>query len=190
MDQPLPFYDQIRDEDADDQIALADRGMDFALIASRFNESIVNRLIEGAAGTLVARGADVERLELIRVPGALELPSAAALCIDSGQFDAIITLGCVIRGETSHFDYVAGECARGIVHLASRETIPIMFGVLTTDDRAQAEARAQLAARWEPETEFPPGLSNKGAEAAAAALEMIEIVNQWSEEEDDEDDED
>ena len=96
MTDSLPHYDQIRDPD--EKRALADRGMDFALVASRFNEPIVNRLIEGAAATLVARGADIKNVDLIRVSGSFELPGTARLCADTGLYDAIIALGCVIRG--------------------------------------------------------------------------------------------
>ncbi len=178
MTEALSHYDQVRK--SDETVALADRGMDFAIVAARFNEPIVNRLIEGAVATLLARGAVKDKIELIRVPGAFELPAAARLCVESEAFDAVIALGCVIRGQTPHFDYVSSECARGLAELAHNEDIPVIFGVLTTDTREQAEQRSQLLENWlHPDEEHSPTHSNKGAEAAAAALEMIEIFNDW-----------
>lgn len=191
MTDSLPLYQQIRDPD--EKRALADRGMDFALVASRFNEPVVNRLVEGATATLVARGANVKNIDLIRVPGAFELPAAARLCADTGMYDAIIALGCVIRGETPHFDYVASECARNLARLARREDVPILFGVLTTDTREQAEQRSVLFDDWQdpaPRVEGDRKVSNKGAEAAVAALEMIEVFAEIMEDIDDDDDDD
>ena len=191
MTDSLPHYDQIRDPD--EKRALADPGMDFALVASRFNESIVNRLVEGAAGTLVARGAEIKNIDLIRVSGSFELPGTARLCADTGLYDAIIALGCVIRGETPHFDYVASECARNLAHLARQEDVPILFGVLTTDTREQADQRSVLFDDWQdpsPRMEGGRKVSNKGAEAAVAALEMIEVFTEIMEDIDDDDDDD
>lgn len=189
MTDSLPHYEQIRD--SDEKQLRADQDMDFALVASRFNEPVVNRLIEGAAATLVARGADIKNIDLIRVPGALELPAAARLCAETGMYDAIIALGCVIRGETSHFDYVASECARNLARLARREDVPILFGVLTTDNREQADHRSALFDDWQdPASRMEGGrkVSNKGAEAAVAALEMIEVFAEIMEDIDDDDD--
>ncbi len=191
MTDSLPHYDQIRDPD--EKRALADRGMNFALIASRFNDSIVDRLIEGATATLVARGADIKNVDLVRVPGAFELPGAARLCADTELYDAIIALGCVIRGDTPHFDYVASECARNLARLARREDVPILFGVLTTDTREQADQRSVLFDDWQdpsPRMESDRKVSNKGAEAAVAALEMVEVFAEIMEEIDDDDDDD
>ena len=173
----LPHYERIRDPD--ETPALAHSEMNFALVASRFNESIVNRLIEGAVATLVARGADIENIDLIRVPGAFELTAASRWCVETGVYDAIIALGCVIRGETPHFDYVASECARNLARLAQREDVPVLFGVLTTDTREQAERRSALLDDWKdpvPRREGNRKISNKGAEAAVAALEMNEVL--------------
>ena len=191
MTDSLPHYEQIRDPD--EKRALADRGMDFALIASCFNEPIVNRLIEGTTATLVARGADIKNIDLIRVPGAFELAAAARLCAETGMYDAIIALGCVIRGETPHFDYVASACASNLARLARREDVPILFGVLTTDTREQAEQRSALFDDWQdpsPRMEGDRKVSNKGAEAAVAALEMIEVFAEIMEDIDDDDDDD
>ena len=189
MTDSLPHYEQVRDPD--EKRALADRDMDFALVASRFNEPIVNRLVEGATGTLVARGADIKNIDLIRVPGAFELAATARLCVETGMYDAIIALGCVIRGETPHFDYVASECANNLARLARREDVPILFGVLTTDTREQAEQRSILFADWQdpvPKVEDGRKVSNKGAEAAVAALEMIEVFAEIMEDIDDDSD--
>lgn len=191
MTDSLPHYEQVRDPN--EKRALADRGMDFALVASRFNEPIVNRLIEGATAALVARGADVKNIDLIRVPGAFELAAAARLCSETGMYDAIIALGCVIRGETPHFDYVASACANGLARLARREDVPVLFGVLTTDTREQAEQRSALFDDWQdpaPRMEGGRKVSNKGAEAAVAALEMIEVFAEIMEDIDDDDDDD
>ena len=191
MTNSLPHYDQIRDPDG--KPARVEQGMGFALVASRFNEPVVNRLIEGAAGTLVARGAEPGQIDLIRVPGAFELPGAARLCADTGLYDAIIALGCVIRGETPHFDYVAGECARNLASLARTEDVPILFGVLTTDNREQADYRSALFDDWRdpaPRMKGEQKTSNKGAEAAAAALEMIEVFAEIMEDIVDDDDDD
>ena len=189
MTDSLPHYEQIRDPD--EKRALADQGMSFALIAACFNEPVVNRLIEGATGTLVARGADIENIDLIRVPGAFELAPVARLYADTGMYEAIVALGCVIRGETSHFDYVASECARNLARLARRRDVPILFGVLTTDTLEQADRRSVLYDNWQdpaPKMENGKKVSNKGAEAAVAALEMIEVFAEVMEDIDDDDD--
>ena len=188
MTDSLPYYEQIRDPD--EKRALADRGMDFALVASRFNEPVVNRLIEGATATLVARGADIKSIDLIRVPGAFELAAAARLCAETEMYDAIIALGCVIRGETPHFDYVASECASNLARLSRREDVPVLFGVLTTDTPEQADQRSVLFDDWQdpvPRVEGGRKVSNKGAEAAVAALEMIEVFAEIMEDIDDDD---
>ena len=184
MADELPRCAQLRD--ADEVVALADAGMDFALVAGRFHADIVDRLIEGAAAALTARGAAMDNLELIEVPGAFEIPAAADLCIDAAQFDAIVTLGCVIRGETPHFEHVAGACARGIARLARRAVVPVSYGVLTCDTRAQAERRSMLLADWEHPRDDAG--RNVGAEAAVAALEMLEVFADWTGDDDDDDD--
>ncbi len=135
-----------------------------ALVASRFNESIVEHLVQGAVGALSGLGADTASLVLFRVPGAFDLPPVVRRLAGSGNFDAIVTLGAVIRGETPHFDYVAGECAAGLARIASETGVPVAFGVLTTDTVEQAEERSGGAA------------GNKGADAARAAIELANLM--------------
>jgi 6,7-dimethyl-8-ribityllumazine synthase len=136
-------------------------GLRVAVLAARFNSEIVDRLVEGARRALLERGAAAADIETIRVPGAWELPQAAALAADAGRFDAIVALGCVIRGETPHFEYVCTEATLGLGAVARTGRVPLAFGVLTTDDAEQARARAG------------DGPDNKGYEAATAALEMV-----------------
>lgn len=135
-----------------------------ALVASRFNEAVVERLVEGAVQALAAHGADPGGLELIRVPGAFDLPPVVRQIAESRQFDAIIALGAVIRGETPHFDYVASECAAGLARIASETRVPVAFGVLTTDTEEQAMERAGGRE------------GNKGADAACAAIELANLM--------------
>jgi 6,7-dimethyl-8-ribityllumazine synthase len=140
-------------------------GRRIAVIASRFNETVVRRLVDGAVETLVARGTALEDIDIVWVPGAWELPVAARYLLEGGRYDALVALGAVIRGETSHFDYIAGESARGLQQLTLDFGVPIAFGVLTTDNDAQAEDRAGGAH------------GNKGADAALAALEMVDLFD-------------
>jgi 6,7-dimethyl-8-ribityllumazine synthase len=136
-------------------------GLRFAIVVSRFNEAITSRLREAADAALQEAGAaDVQRLS---VPGAFEIPQAARAAADSGRFDAIVCLGCIIRGETPHFDYIASAVAHGVTDAAGDTGVPMAFGVLTTDSVEQAEARSG------------PGPDNKGREAAAAAIEMAAL---------------
>ncbi len=134
------------------------------LVASRFNESIVERLVQGAVEALASHGADPASLELVRVPGAFDLPPVVRKLAESRNFDAIVALGAVIRGETPHFDYVAGECAAGLARIAYETGVPVAFGVLTTDTVEQAEERAG------------GGEGNKGADAARAAIELANLM--------------
>jgi 6,7-dimethyl-8-ribityllumazine synthase len=136
----------------------------FAIIAARFNAAVVDRLVEGARATLARHGVGEERLTLVRVPGAFEIPLAAQRLAAAGRHAAILTLGAVVRGETPHFDYVAGECARGVMRANLDHGVPVIFGILTTDDEAQALARAGGAA------------GHKGVESALAALEMVSLL--------------
>jgi 6,7-dimethyl-8-ribityllumazine synthase len=135
-----------------------------ALVASRFNESVVERLVNGAVEALASHGADPASLELIRVPGAYDLPPVVRKLAESRNFDAIVALGAVIRGETPHFDYVAGECAAGLARIAMDTGVPVAFGVLTTDTVEQAEERAGGAE------------GNRGADAARAAIELANLM--------------
>jgi 6,7-dimethyl-8-ribityllumazine synthase len=135
----------------------------FALVASRFNAFIVERLVEGALDALRRHGVSDDRITLVRVPGGWEIPFACARLAKSGNVDAVIALGCVIRGATAHFDYVAGAAANGIASVASETGVPIAFGVLTTDSIEQAIERAGTKA------------GNKGFDAALTAIEMVSL---------------
>ncbi len=139
-------------------------GLRFAVVASRFNHLISTRLIEGCVEELIARGADADAIALYWVPGAFEIPLAASRIAASGEVDAVITLGSVIRGGTPHFDYVCRAVTDGVREASVASGVPIAFGVLTTDDIAQAWDRVGGAH------------GNKGAEAALAALEMARLV--------------
>jgi 6,7-dimethyl-8-ribityllumazine synthase len=136
----------------------------FAIIAARFNATVVDALLEGALETLRGHGAPASHVLVVRVPGAYDIPVVARKLALSGRFDALIALGAVVRGETPHFDYVAGECAAGLMRLALQEGVPITFGVLTTDTMEQATDRAGGKA------------GNKGADAALAALELAHVL--------------
>ena len=136
----------------------------FALVVSRFNASVVSKLKQGALETLKRHGVVGENITVAHVPGAFEIPFMAKRLATSGSFDAVIALGAVIRGGTPHFDYVAGECARGVAQVARETGVPIIFGVLTTNDMAQALERAGGAE------------GNKGSESAIAAMDMVTIL--------------
>ena len=140
------------------------RGLRVAIVAARFNETIVARLLEGALDCLRRHDVADQDLAVAWVPGAFEIPLVARRLAGSGEFDAVVCLGAVIRGDTPHFEYVAGEAARGVGEAALHSGIPVTFGVLTTDDTAQAEARAGGKS------------GNKGFEAALAALEMANLL--------------
>jgi len=135
-------------------------GYRFALVVSRFNESVTRALRDGARAALLEAGAAETDVEEMRVPGAFELPQAARCAAETARYDAIVCLGCVIRGETPHFEFISSAVAHGIMDAAGDTGVPIAFGVLTTDTQAQAEERAG------------EGPNNKGREAAAAAIEM------------------
>ena len=145
------------------------KGLRFGLVVSRFNDLVTQRLLRGALDTLERHGADPETSEVVWVPGAVELSLVAKTLAASGRFDAVITLGCVIRGATSHYDYVCSMVASGI-NSASLETgVPVIFGVLTTENLEQALERAGSKA------------GNKGSEAAAAAVEMANLTKMLNE---------
>jgi 6,7-dimethyl-8-ribityllumazine synthase len=141
-------------------------GLRIALLASRFNAEITDALVEGAIRALLSHGAHAADVETIRVPGAWELPQAAARAVAAGRYDALVALGCVIRGDTPHFEYVCMEATLGLGAVARAAAIPVAFGVLTTDDVEQARARAGS------------GPDNKGYEAAMAVLEMVTVYRQ------------
>ena len=138
-------------------------GARFALLASRFNHFIVDRLVEGATDALKRHGADMARVSIVRVPGSWEMPAVAARLARSGKVDAIVALGCVIRGGTPHFDYVAAEVTKGLAGVSLDTGVPITLGVLTTDTIDQAVERAGTKS------------GNKGFEAACSAIEMVSL---------------
>jgi 6,7-dimethyl-8-ribityllumazine synthase len=137
-----------------------------ALLASRFNDLVVSRLIEGAHDALLRHGIDDDDLSLIRVPGAFELPLTADKLAASGRYAAIVALGCVVRGDTAHFDYVAGGAANGLMQVALDHGLPVGFGVLTVDTLEQALDRAGGKA------------GNKGADAAMTVIEQLNLLAQ------------
>jgi len=140
------------------------RGARFGLVLARFNGFIGERLLEGALDTLVRHGADRSNIDVVRVPGAFEMPLALKTLAAGGKYDALIALGAVIRGATPHFDYVAGECAKGISQIGLQYDIPVGFGVLTVDTIEQAIERAGTKA------------GNKGVDAALTVLEMVNLL--------------
>ncbi len=138
-------------------------GLRIVIVATRWNDFIVERLVDGAKGALKQHGLDEARIDLAMAPGAYEVPFVAKTLAAAGRYDGVIALGCVIRGATPHFDYVAGEAARGVAAAARETGVPISFGVLTVDTIEQAIERAGTKA------------GNKGAEAALACLETINL---------------
>lgn len=140
------------------------------LLVARFNSMITGHLERSARERLLQEGIAEDRIESAHVPGAWDLPQAAELIVDTGRYDALIAIGCVIRGETAHFDYVAGQASDGLGEVARGADIPVIFGVLTTDTAEQALARAL------------PSAANKGAEFAESALAMLALydsVEDW-----------
>jgi 6,7-dimethyl-8-ribityllumazine synthase len=139
------------------------KGMKFGIVASRFNDFISGRLIEGAIDTLMRAGADEKDILIYKVPGAFELPLTAKKLAKTARFDAIICLGAVIRGATPHFEYISAEVSKGIASVGLEAEIPVVFGVLTTDTIEQAIERAGTKS------------GNKGADAALSAIEMVDL---------------
>jgi 6,7-dimethyl-8-ribityllumazine synthase len=135
-----------------------------AVACAKFNGAVTARLLDGVLGGLKDHGVPLESVAVVWVPGAVELPLAASRLCRSGDYDAVIALGAVIRGDTAHFDFVAGECAAGLQRVALDTGLPVIFGVLTTDTVAQADERAL------------PDKTNKGYEAALTALEMVRLL--------------
>ena len=140
------------------------RDLRFAILAARFNDFVVEPLIRGALDALRRHGVADKQIDIVRVPGAFDIPIVARKLALAHRYEALIALGCVIRGQTPHFDYVAGECAGGIARIALESGVPIAFGVLTTDTAEQAVDRAGGKA------------GNKGADAALVALEMANLL--------------
>jgi 6,7-dimethyl-8-ribityllumazine synthase len=138
----------------------------FCLVVARFNSFVVESLLAGAVDTLKRHGAQEADLTIVRVPGAFELPLALEKIAAKGEYDAIVALGAVIRGGTPHFEYVAGECVKGMAQVNLKHGVPVAFGVLTVDTIEQAIERAGTKA------------GNKGAEAALSAIEMVNLLRQ------------
>ncbi len=147
---------------------LVGTGLKIAIVAGRFNEFITGRLVEGALDTLRRHGVNEEDIAVAKVPGAFEIPLAAQQLAASRKYDAVITLGAVIRGATAHFDYVCAEAAKGVAKASADTGVPVLFGVITTDTIEQAIERAGTKA------------GNKGAESATAAIEMANLLRQLS----------
>lgn len=145
---------------------VAPEGMKVAIIASRFNEIIVNKLLGGAEDGLVRHGVDEDNITAIWVPGAFEIPTVAKKAAQSGKYDAIICVGAVIRGQTSHYDYVCNEVSKGIAQTALQTGVPTLFGIVTTENIEQAIARAGSKA------------GNKGYDCALSAIEMVNVMDQ------------
>lgn len=142
---------------------LVSQGLKFGIVAGRFNEFIVSKLVSGALDALKRHGADEADVEIAWVPGAFEIPLIAQKMAESGKYDAVITLGAVIRGSTPHFDYVCNEVSKGVAAIALKTGVPVIFGVLTTDTIEQAVERAGTKA------------GNKGWDAAVTAIEMANL---------------
>ncbi|HEX8285688.1 MAG TPA: 6,7-dimethyl-8-ribityllumazine synthase [Pyrinomonadaceae bacterium] len=139
-------------------------GFRFALVSSRWNDFLTGRLVEGALDALERLGADEGSVEHFRVPGSFEIPLAAQKAAASGRFDAVVCLGTVIRGQTPHFEYVAGEVTKGIAHVGLQTGVPVLYGIVTADTLEQAIDRAGVKA------------GNKGFEAAMSAVEMVNLL--------------
>ncbi len=146
-------------------LEIPERECNIAIVAAEFNHFIVSQLVEGALDALQRNGVQESNITLVWVPGAYELPLAADVLAAAGKHDAVIALGAVIRGGTPHFEYVAGECSRGIAQVGLKHGLPAIFGVLTTDDVDQALERAGS------------GAGNKGFDTAVAALQMISMLD-------------
>lgn len=143
---------------------VAPEGMKVGIVASRFNEIIVNKLLGGAVDGLVRHGVLDENITAAWVPGAFEIPTAAQAMAKSGKYDAVICVGAVIRGDTTHYDYVCNEVSKGVAHVSLETGIPVMFGVITTENIEQAIARAGSKA------------GNKGYDCALSAIEMVNLL--------------
>jgi len=138
----------------------------FAIVVTRFNEFITSKLLEGALDALKRHGADMDKVTIVWVPGAVEVPVAAQKLAESGRYCSVIALGCVIRGATTHYEYVCGEAAKGIGQVSLQTGVPVIFGVLTTESIEQAIERAGTKA------------GNKGGESAVTAIEMANLLEQ------------
>ena len=144
-------------------IKLAD--LKIGVVVTRWNDLITNNLLRGSTETFTRMGGNLENLTVIKIPGAFEIPLTCQVLAETGKFQALVALGCVIRGETPHFDYVAGEASKGISQISLKYSVPIGFGILTTENMEQAYDRAGGKA------------GNKGSEAMSTAIEMAEILS-------------
>lgn len=140
------------------------KDMKFGIVAARFNEFIVSKLVSGAEDALLRHGAKADHITAAWVPGAFEIPTVAKQMALSGKYDAVICLGAVIRGATSHYDYVCNEVSKGIAHISLETNVPVLFGVVTTENIEQAIERAGTKA------------GNKGYDAALCAIEMVDLM--------------
>ncbi|HBV22707.1 MAG TPA: 6,7-dimethyl-8-ribityllumazine synthase [Jeotgalicoccus sp.] len=140
------------------------QNLKIAIVTAEFNEFITSRLLDGAHKTLLKHGVKDDNIDLVYVPGAFELPLTAKTLAETGKYDSVITLGCVIRGSTTHYDYVCNEAAKGISHAGLSTGVPVIFGVITTENIEQAIDRAGAK------------VGNKGSEAAATAIEMASVI--------------
>ncbi len=145
---------------------VAKEGMKVGIVASRFNEIIVNKLLAGAVDGLVRHGVDESNITAAWVPGAFEIPVVADKMASSGKYDAVICVGAVIRGDTTHYDYVCNEVSKGVAQAGMKNKIPVLFGVITTENIEQAVARAGSKS------------GNKGYDCALAAIEMVNLMSQ------------
>ncbi len=145
---------------------VAPKGMKVGIVASRFNEIIVTKLLGGAVDGLVRHGVEAENITAAWVPGAFEIPAVASRMAKSGKFDAVICVGAVIRGDTSHYDYVCNEVSKGIAHVSLETGVPVLFGILTTENIEQAISRAGSKS------------GNKGYDCALSAIEMVNLLSQ------------
>ena len=148
---------------------LVSEGIRVGIVAARFNEFIVSKLLSGCEDGLLRHGVRSEDITVAWVPGAFEIPLAAQAMAKSGKYDAVITLGAVIRGATSHYDYVCAEVSKGVANVSLNTGVPVLFGVLTTDTIEQAIERAGTKA------------GNKGAECAQGAIEMVNLLHSMAE---------
>ena len=144
------------------------KGFRFAIVVSRWNDFLTSKLLDGALDALESAGADEDAIEVFKVPGSFELPLTSLKAAQSGNFDAVIALGVVIRGETAHFDYVAGQAASGIAQAGLQSGIPVIFGLVTTENVEQAINRAGVKS------------GNKGYEAAMSAVEVVNLYRQMA----------
>lgn len=145
---------------------VAPQGARVGIVCARFNEVIVNKLLGGAVDGLERHGVEAENITAAWVPGAFEIPAAAKRMAESGRYDAVIALGCVIRGQTSHYDYVCNEVSKGVAQISLATGVPVLFGVVTTENLEQAIARAGSKS------------GNKGYDSALSAVEMINLMRQ------------